>query len=172
MVSEQSSLIHKLDALESTVQTNKEKLEASNKALQSTMEELQVTKSELQASKEELLIHRGYGQFSFHWYIYSVMFIHLSLSLSLSLSYGRLQRLRFCLLKCTLIWLMSWHRSVTLTVLCYNLCSWPWDITVYTSRILVHTLVIFNNWILCVLHLFIITNSTACSVCIVNRWTR
>ena len=66
MASEQSSLIHKLDALESTVQTNKAKLEASNKAIQSTMEELQVTKSELQASRKEFLIPRGYGQFAYH----------------------------------------------------------------------------------------------------------
>ena len=56
-------------------------------------------------------------------------------------------------------------RSVTLSVLCYHLYSWPWDIIVYTSRILVDTLVFFINWILCVLHLFRITNSSACSVC-------
>ena len=56
-------------------------------------------------------------------------------------------------------------RSVILTVLFYHLYSWPWDIIVYTSRILVDTLVFFINWILCVLHLFRITNSSACSVC-------
>ena len=41
---------------------------------------------------------------------------------------------------------------------------------VYMSRILVDTLVFFICWILCVLHLFRITNSSAFSVCI-NWWT-